>query len=112
MTAPQMVNLALKFADIRNLSFDSATLPGEAKTISGGAYWVMDEEAAKELILSIFDPQEPELETEEEPEPEPEEGSVSGLESEPEPGESADKAGGGDEGGESADSAADAGDEV
>jgi anionic cell wall polymer biosynthesis LytR-Cps2A-Psr (LCP) family protein len=62
MTTPKMLNLAFRFTDIKSLSFSSATLPGEAKTIGGGAYWVMDEEAARELLLSIYAPPEPEAE--------------------------------------------------
>ena len=77
MTTPRMLNLAFRFIDIKNLNFTSATLPGEAKTIGGGAYWVMDEEAAKEMIMSIYAPPEPEPEPETEQEPE--------AESEPEP---------------------------
>ena len=75
MSGAQLLQLATRFAvDIGKLSFTSATLPGEAKTVGGAAYWIMDEDAAKELIGSIFNPPEPE------PEPEPE----SATEAEPE----------------------------
>ena len=62
MSAVQMANLALRFVDIHNLSLTAETLPGEGKTIGGGAYWVMDEAAAKEMIMGIYDPGEAESE--------------------------------------------------
>jgi len=71
MNTAQMINLGVRFADIRNLSFNSVTLPGEARTIGGGAYWVMDEAAVKELIMSIYEPPAPTpVETVEEPDEE------------------------------------------
>ncbi len=60
MTGAQMLNLGLTFAgNISNISFSSATLPGEAKTIGGAAYWVLDEAAALELILNAVNPPPP-----------------------------------------------------
>ena len=75
MTATQMLNLATRFVDLSSLRFSSDTLPGEAKTIGGGAYWVLDEDAVHGLLEGIFNPPEPEPEQEPEPdhelEPEP-----------------------------------------
>lgn len=56
MTTAQMVSLATQFIDIKSLSIEATTLPGEPKYIGGGSYWVMDEEAAKTLIMNIFNP--------------------------------------------------------
>ena len=82
MTAAQMINLAARFIDYHNLSFSSVTLPGEAKTISGGAYWVMDTEATDELLLSIFDPT-PEAEDEDEETPPADQDDATGQDDAP-----------------------------
>ena len=79
MTSIQMLNLAARFVDIRNLSFIGATLPGEAKTIGGAAYWIMDEADARELLTGIFSLPEPEPEPEPEGEPTLDAGSDVGL---------------------------------
>ena len=65
MSAAQILNLATRLLDIQSLSFESATLPGEAKTIGGGAYWVMDEAETRTLLEGIFGIGEPEPEVEE-----------------------------------------------
>ena len=57
MSGAQMLNLAFAFAgNISDINFTGATLPGEAKTVNGAAYWIMDESAAFELIMSILAP--------------------------------------------------------
>jgi anionic cell wall polymer biosynthesis LytR-Cps2A-Psr (LCP) family protein len=56
MSTAQMLNLAARFTDVGNLSFSSSTLPGDARTIGGAAYWVMDTVAADDLIRSIYNP--------------------------------------------------------
>ena len=64
MSLAQMLNLVSRLLDVQSLSFESVTLPGEAKTIGGGAYWIMDEEETDKLLMGIVHPEE----LEEEPE--------------------------------------------
>lgn len=54
MTAAQMVVLAAEFSDMNQVSLETMMLPGEAKTISGASYWVLDEAAVQQMIQEVF----------------------------------------------------------
>ena len=54
MTAAQMVALATEFSDMSKVHLETVMLPGDAKTISGASYWVLDEAAVKQLIQEVF----------------------------------------------------------
>ena len=47
----EIIKLAWKFRDTKNLKIDSYLLPGEAKTIGSRAYYVADEDAAQQISM-------------------------------------------------------------
>ena len=54
MTAAQMVALATEFSDMSKVTLETTMLPGEAKTISGASYWVLDDAAVKQMVQDVF----------------------------------------------------------
>lgn len=47
----EIIKLAWKFRDTKNLKMESYLLPGEAKTIGSRAYYVADEDAAQQISM-------------------------------------------------------------
>lgn len=54
MSVMYMLKYAWKFRDSDKIQFNSYTLPGEAKTISGISYYICDEEATASLVRTEF----------------------------------------------------------
>jgi anionic cell wall polymer biosynthesis LytR-Cps2A-Psr (LCP) family protein len=54
-----MVKLAREFAALGQLKITSHTVPGEGDGVHyGGSYWIVDEQKTRELVNSIFRPED------------------------------------------------------
>ena len=49
----EIIKLAWKFRDTKNLKMESYVLPGEAKTIGSRAYYVADDDAAQQIAMML-----------------------------------------------------------
>jgi LCP family protein required for cell wall assembly len=59
MTGVQMIALAKEFIDLKSLQLNAVTLPGVPdEETYGASYWILNEEATKEIIKGIYDPVE------------------------------------------------------
>jgi LCP family protein required for cell wall assembly len=59
MNLSQMVKLAREFAALGQLEITSHTVPGEEDGVHyGGSYWIVDEQKTREMVNSIFRPED------------------------------------------------------